>query len=303
MEAKWRCIIEWITPEDAHIWYIRDVIYQGETRFQRVDIVETRFGKHIFLDGKTQSTQSDEYIYHEALVHPVMFSHPNPQNVLIIGGGEGATLREVLKHRKVVQAIMVDIDRELVDLCQKFLKEWHQGSFQDPRAELIFTDGRNFVEKCDAETFDVVILDLTDPTREGPAYKLYTKEFYELIYNVLKPDGIMVTQATSTYYNIEVFSSIFNTISAVFPVTRAYKAFIPSFLSDWGFVIGSKKYDPLKVNQEALKYSIQNDLKAPLRYYDSNLHFSLFAISKNVKEQMSKVGRISTDREPVYIAI
>ncbi len=142
------------------ICYLCDrVIYHGVSKYQTIDIVETRLhGKMLFLDGVAQSAERDEFIYHELLVHPAMFAHPNPEKVLVIGGAEGATLREVLKHQTVKRAVLVDIDGELVEICKQYLPGWHQGSFDDPRVEVVIGDGRDYVVKCN-EKFDVIIID------------------------------------------------------------------------------------------------------------------------------------------------
>jgi len=303
LEGKWRWIIEWLTPEDAHLWHIKKIIFQGETEFQKVDIIETRFGKHLLLDGKTQSTEKDEYIYHEALVHPIMFTHPDPRKILILGGGEGATLREVLKHKTVTHITMVDIDKKLIELCQQYLYEWHRGSFQDPKVKLKFTDGRRFLEEEEDSQYDVIILDLTDPTRDSPSARLYTKEFYTLVFKTLKDDGMMVTQATSVRYTTDVFATLYKTIKTVFPIARAYGVFVPAFLSDWGFVIGSKKYDPLQIDRNVLKKRIEARLNGELKYYDEDLHYALFIFGKDIKEVLKKTHRVSTDNDPVYMPI
>jgi spermidine synthase len=134
------------TPYEFHSFAARSFLFTGRTAFQEVAILDTQeYGKMLVIDGRTQSAEEDEYIYHEALVHPAMLTHPEPRQVLIIGGGEGASLREVLRYRSVERVVMVDIDRELVELCQKWLPEWHQGAFQDPRVELVFADGKDYI--------------------------------------------------------------------------------------------------------------------------------------------------------------
>ena len=146
------------------------------------------------MDGKTQSTERDEHIYHESLVHPAMLSHPNPRTVFIGGGGEGGTLREALSHRSVERAVMIDLDREVVELCRTYLPRHHQGSFDDPRVELLHQDAREYLANS-RETFDVMVMDLVDPLEGGTAYLLYTTEYYDIIKARLGPQGVMVTQS------------------------------------------------------------------------------------------------------------
>ena len=155
------------------------VYYQGKTEHQSVFLFYNKiFGKVLFLDGKLQSAQIDEFIYHEALVHPALISHSASRKVLIIGGGEGATLREALRHSSVKKAVMVDVDKKLVELCQEYLPEWSAGAFSDSRAELIFKDARCYLEKTN-QKFDVIVSDLTEPVEGGPSIYLFTREFFK----------------------------------------------------------------------------------------------------------------------------
>ena len=156
-----------------------EVLYSGQTKYQSVRIVRSNnFGLCLVLDGKIQSSEADEFIYHEALVHPAMLTHPGPTSVFIAGGGEGATLREVLAHNTVKRAVMVDIDEEVIALSRHYLPDHSRGAFDDPRTELYHTDARKYQEKTE-DRYDVIIIDLPDPIEEGPAYLLYTREFYQ----------------------------------------------------------------------------------------------------------------------------
>ena len=165
------------------------MLYQGRTRWQNVLIADTyNYDRVLMLDGAIQSAESDESLYHELLVQPAMLAHDEPRDVLIIGGGEGATLREVLSHASVRRAVMVDLDRELVELCREHLFQWHQGAFDDPRSELLTEDGRAYLER-DPSLYDVVIIDVVDMLDNGPAQALYTRQFYELLHSRLRPGG------------------------------------------------------------------------------------------------------------------
>src|SRR5262249_38062010 len=142
---------------------------------------------------KVQSSFDDEALYHEMLVQPAMLLHPNPRSVLIVGGGEGATLREVLAHNQVRSVTMVDIDQQAVDLCRQFLPSWSRGAYEDPRARVVYDDGRKFIEETD-ELYDVVIIDVVDMLAEGPAFRLYTREFYRHLRKRMRPDAIVTIQ-------------------------------------------------------------------------------------------------------------
>src|SRR3972149_640904 len=166
---NFRWFIESLTPEEGHLHGIRRVLFSTHPPYQSLDILELgSYGKALVLDGKIQSSLLDEFIYHESLVHPAMLAHPAAKRVFIVGGGEGATLREVLRHPTVERVLMVDIDEEVVNRCKEFLPEWHKGSFDDPRAEVRFLDARRYLEETQ-ERFDVIIIDISEPVEEGPA--------------------------------------------------------------------------------------------------------------------------------------
>ncbi|MCP2521119.1 fused MFS/spermidine synthase, partial [SCandidatus Aminicenantes bacterium Aminicenantia_JdfR_composite] len=216
-EGIW--FIQKYTDNATFQYLVKEIYFSGKTKYQKVDIVQVfLFGKSLFLDDKIQSAEVDEFVYHEALVHPAMIAHPNPEKILIIGGGEGATLREVLKHTTVKKAIMVDIDEELVKLCAKHMPEWSNGAFEDSRTEVIFDDARKFIENTD-QKFDVIISDLTEPLEQGPSIYLFTREFYKKIYNILNENGVLVVQSGSAdpYYNC-FFASVYKTLEEIFPL-------------------------------------------------------------------------------------
>ncbi len=186
--------IEDSDPFDQYVYRLRRVLYQGRTRWQNVLIADTyNYDRVLMLDGAIQSAESDESLYHELLVQPAMLAHDEPRDVLIIGGGEGATLREVLSHASVRRAVMVDLDRELVELCREHLFQWHQGAFDDPRCELLAEDGRAYLER-DPSLYDVVIIDVVDMLDNGPAQALYTRQFYELLHSRLRPGRVVAVQ-------------------------------------------------------------------------------------------------------------
>ena len=165
------------TDDFSRHFKVDKIYYQGKTDYQLVQIFHSSvFGKILFLDRKIQSAQIDEFIFHEALVHPILFSHPRPQNILVIGGGEGATIKEVLRHKMVKKVVMVDIDKKLVELCEEYIPEWSAGSFSDKRVQLKFDDARKFIIRT-KQKFDVVISDLTEPVQKRSSVYLFTKVF------------------------------------------------------------------------------------------------------------------------------
>ena len=268
------CVIQPISKDTYLIMRIRNILTSIRSKYQNIEIIElVEYGKALVLDNLVQSTEVDEYIYHECLVHPVMITHPNPKKILIIGGGEGATLREVLKHNTVEKAIMVDIDDQVVEFCKKHLEIMHKGSFFDKRAEIVIMDGKEYIEKTN-EIFDVIILDLTDPYASEIAAELYTEKFYRKVFEKLTNDGIMVTQAGSSFYYEEVYDRVLNSVKKVFPIICEYNVWIPSFGYACNFIIGSKVYDPYKLTID----EIENRLKSrgvETKFYSGKTHIAL----------------------------
>ena len=294
---------EALTETAFFSYKIKKLIYVGETRYQKVEVVDTYdYGKCLILDGKLQSSAKDEWVYHEALVHPLMVTHPNPRNILVIGGGEGAVLREVLKYDSVVSVVMVDLDREVIEISKKYLGEFCKNSFSNGKVKLVFSDGRKFLEKQPKESFDGIIVDATDPLEGGPSTLLYTKEFYSLVRSRLRKDGLMVTQATSIYHSPQCFSRIYKTVEAVFPVARAFKADVPAYSSAWGFVLGSKKYDPLKLNPKDVDRMLKERKIRNLKFYDGLTHQTMFILPKNLRKMLQKEKEIVKDSKPVFMA-
>ena len=297
---KNRWFSDYISPDLTMLHSIKEMIYSGRSKFQSVDIINTgSFGICLVLDGKIQSSEADEFVYHEALVHPAMLTHPRPESIFIAGGGEGATLREVLAHKTVKRAVMVDIDEEVVSLCRRFLPSWHQNAFDDPRAELHFVDARKYLEQS-SDKFDVIIIDLVDPLEQGPARLLYTREFYQIVKQKLGRDGIMSVQAEpAEWRNLDNFTAIANTLRNVFPIARPYQVHVPSFLGLWGFVSASQSLDPAELTAEEIDTRISIRISKKLKSYDGLTHRAMFTIPKHIRQQLAASKRIITDKEPI----
>ncbi|MCD6323696.1 MAG: polyamine aminopropyltransferase [Desulfurococcales archaeon] len=269
-------VIEGVTKDSALIVRVKKMLITEATKYQEVQIVETYdFGRALVLDGYIQSTEDDEFMYHETLVHPAMVAHPNPRKVLIVGGGEGATLREVLKHRTVEKAVMVDIDGELIELAKKHLDFMHQGAFSDPRARVVIGDGYEFVMNSEPGQFDVVILDLTDPYGPEISKKLYSKEFYAGVKKLLREGGIMVTQAGNSYFYPNTYDYVLQNIQANFSVVREYWYWIPSFSYACNFITGSDSVDPASLSEGEVDRII-NERGLKNKLYSGAHHVSLF---------------------------
>lgn len=297
LNSRW--FLEQTTDYEGSFHSLEEIIYSANTLYQRIEIIRTgSYGKSLVIDGKIQSSEIDEFIYHEALVHPAMLVSDSPNKILIAGGGEGAVAREVLKHPSVSDVIIVDLDELVVELSKKYLSEWHRGAFYDSRVKLFYEDARKFIERHTNE-FDIVIIDLPEPTEGGPAFLLYTKEFYESVYNCLKEDGVMATQATSaSVNNLKVFVAITNTIKMVFPYVNPYVVSIPSFFAPWGFVLSSKKKDISILSQQYIEDKLSK-LIGELRFYDYETHNGMFALPKYLRSALEREDLIIKDSSPI----
>ena len=282
---------------------VKDILHKGVSRFQDVELLETLpFGKVLLLDGKLQSAEKDEYVYHECLVHVAMLTHPNPKTVFVMGGGEGATVREVLKHKTVERCVMVDIDDVVVDFCKKHLTD-NQAAFNDPRLELIIDDAKTQLEKFDG-TCDVIIGDLADPVAGGPCYQLYTQKFYEeVVKRKLNPGGVFVTQSgpAGVLSHDQVFSPIHNTISKVFAKCVPFSQHVPSFADTWGWNMGLMDANTKVPSADELDAAIAERIDGALRFMDGEAYTSITSLCKSIRETLRNETYVYSLENPRFI--
>jgi spermidine synthase len=287
------------TPGDGYRYAVSRVLAWKRTEFQELAIVETRsFGKALLLDGNWQSCVADEFMYHEPLVHPAMVLHGSPRSVAVLGGGEGATLREVLRWTDVERVTMVDLDADVVDECKRHLPEMHQGAFDDPRVELVIGDAREWLS-ASVHDYDVIISDLSEPLEHGPAYELFTKEYFELVRGTLAPGGFLSLQAgCAAPHDIDLFARVANTVSAVFANARPYTSQIPSFATPWGFVLASSEaLDPIP-QPDAIDEVLAQRTLGGLRMLDGQALWGLFLVSVYVRQAVESEDRVYTVSDP-----
>lgn len=292
-----------INPNFVQQYRVRDTLYSGKTRFQSMEIIDTYdFGRCLVLDGKLQSSERDEFIYHEALVHPSLITHPHPATVFIAGGGEGATLREVLAHRSVEKVVMVDIDEEAVDVCRRFLPSLHQGCFEDSRVELLYLDARKYLSDS-KQKYDAIVIDITDPVEGGPSWLLYTREFYTIVAEKLASGGVLSVQSgPCNLHDMAVFAAINNTLREVFPKVFSYTAFVPSFGGAWGFVLATRDLDPLAFSPKDVDSRVSARVSHGLRFYDGTTHQGMFGLPVYLREGIRQQKLIITDKSPVFLS-
>ena len=300
MSGNW--FIESVYTDLNVMLKVREVFYSGSTAYQKVEVIDSElFGRSLVLDGKTQSTERDEHIYHETLVHPAMLCHPDPKQVFIGGGGEGGTLREVLCHNSVEMATMVDLDPEVVALCRQYLPNHHLGSFDAPRTNLIHEDARAYVQNS-PDLYDVIILDLVDPLEGGTAALLYTQEFYALAKARLNSGGVLVTQSgpAGLLSFKECFTTIFNTLGTLFDHIKAVQVHVPAFQTLWGFTIVSDTAFP-EVSEDDAEFELARRLSKKLKYLDGVSYSNMHSLLKFQRDGLRTEKRINKDSDPVFM--
>ena len=291
-------IAETHTDALTTVFKLKKLIAEGQTKYQTYQIADVEtFGKTLFLDTKTQSSIIDEHIYHECLTQPALVLHPHPKKVAVCGGGEGATLRDALKHNTVEKAFMIDIDEELVTAAKEHLPEWHQGSFFDKRTTLLFQDARKWIEDQKGANIDVILHDLQDPLEGGPAIYLFTQEFYKAAFDAMSPDGTFCLQAGSAgFSHPECFAASFKTLKSVFPVVRAVTCPVAPYMGQWGFIVASKKYDPMELKEEeiAKRFAARG---VTTRYYTPRYHQAAYTLPEHLVRAIGEANVI-TDAKP-----
>jgi len=259
-------------------------IFTAQSSFQRIDIFESQeFGRILVLDGFVMLTEKDEFIYHEMITHVPMAVHPAPQNILVIGAGDGGVIRELAKYDCVKSIDLVEIDEMVIEVSKKYLPKT-ACCLDDPRLSIYFQDGLKFIRNCE-DKYDVIIVDSTDPF--GPGEGLFTKEFYGNCSKALKADGIMVNQHESAFYenDANAMKRAHNRIVKSFPISRVYQAHIPTYPSGhWLFGFASKKYHPVRDlrAQDWKRLNINTD------YYNTNLHRGAFYLPNYVERVLKE---------------
>lgn len=277
---------------------ISAILHARQSPYQLIEVVETEdYGRVLFLDRRFQTSEREEFFYHESLVHPALMSHENPRSVLIIGGGDGGALEEVLKYPGVTEVTMVELDGEVVEVSKLYLKSVCGNAFDDPRVRLIIGDGRKFLED-NRDLYDVIILDLTDPME--PSKYVYTKEFYEICRNRLTPGGILSLHNDSPFFYPEAFNVITKTVGSVFLHCLQFITFIPGYLFDFAFAICSSTPLPAPTSKE-LKKRFEERKIGELLWYSPERHPYLFILPGYARKILQTPCAVSTDRSPYTI--
>ncbi len=278
---------EYITPWDIYIHGISRILDHKITPYQEMYIVETgAYGKALILNGTWRSCSADEFIYNEALVHPAMVSYQSPKNVLILGGSEGAILREVLRWKTVEKVQMIDIDGEVVEACRQHLFEMHQNAFDDPRVELTIADKLDILETT-SQQWDIIISDLTEPLDQGFSLLLFTHDHFNKLKKVLSPGGLMVVQAGSIApAKLELHTRIIQTLQKVFPQVHSISNYIPTKGSPWGFALCSESPIETKPNPTTVDKLLDEKTTGGLRFLDGKTLLGIFQTPTYVRRSI-----------------
>jgi len=266
---------------------VKKTLASKKSPYQKIKILDTyEFGRVLVLDGIVQTTEADEFIYHEMLSHLPMLSHPHPERVLIIGGGDGGILREVLKH-PVKEVFLVEIDKEVIEFSKTYLPAICRNSFDDRRTNIIIDDGANFVKEWKGK-FDVVIIDSSDPI--GPAEVLFSSKFYRDVCNALSNgDGIFAQQTGSSFLQREEFPYVYKRLKKIFPFVTVFLSAVPTYVGGFfSFVFASKGIDPLRVCLSEIEKRYEK-FKLRTRYYNPEIHHASFVLPTYIKERVEAI--------------
>lgn len=294
-------IEESFTPDDVWRHRVTRVLAKYQTPFQEMLIVESgAYGKALVLDGRWQTCTGDEFLYHEPLVHLPCLVHANPRRVLIAGGADGGAAREALKWKSVNEILLVDIDGEAVEACRKWLPEVHQGSLDDPRVRIEIGDAFEVIQNT--QGWDVIIADLTDPIESGPAYKLFTQEFFRSCRKALSSQGVFINQAgAASPPLLEPLARVAKTIDTVFSQTIVVSAHVPTYGSPWGLVLASDQPIDVLPDPDQIDERLRTSTTGRLRLIDGRTVLGLLQSPKYIRERVANEPVVYTLANPPQI--
>eukprot|EP00617_Octactis_speculum_P016899 CAMPEP_0185754106 /NCGR_PEP_ID=MMETSP1174-20130828/12760_1 /TAXON_ID=35687 /ORGANISM="Dictyocha speculum, Strain CCMP1381" /LENGTH=313 /DNA_ID=CAMNT_0028432183 /DNA_START=42 /DNA_END=983 /DNA_ORIENTATION=+ len=269
------------------------ILFQERSKYQDILVFESsNYGRVLVLDGVIQLTERDEFAYQEMIVHIPMFAHQNPKHILIVGGGDGGVLREVVRHSCVERIDMCEIDEMVIDCAKKFFTTSTATGYEDPRLNLVYSDAAEFLRAEDHAMYDVIIVDSSDPV--GPAESLFKPDFYESMNAALKPGGIICTQGECIWLHLDLIRSVLTSCCDMFPTVEYAYTTIPTYPSGQiGFVLCSSdaRFNAVRLPQRAPS----PELQALLRYYNPNIHSAAFELPQfaalAVEDARQKAGR------------
>jgi spermidine synthase len=275
-------VFDWLNAHSGYGFTAKARLETLQSPFQRVEVFDThQFGRLFRLDGRLMTSEGEEFFYHECMTHPAALAHPNPQSVLIIGGGDGGSSEEMLKHPGVRRVVMAELDAAVIDVARRHLGAIHRGAFDDPRLEIRIGDGFEYV-KGTAEKFDLIVLDLTDP--DTPAFHLYSEQFFRMCQRVLNPGGMMSLHLGSPVFQPDTVRKNATNLRRVFRHVHPMSLYIPLYGSLWCLAVVSDAANPRALAAEAVVARMRERRIGALRYYNPEVHAALFALPNFVRE-------------------
>ncbi|MEO8186860.1 MAG: polyamine aminopropyltransferase [Burkholderiaceae bacterium] len=275
-------IFDWLNAHSGYGTTATKTLAQIQSPYQKVEVYETQqFGKLFRLDGRMMTSEADEFFYHECMTHPAALVHPNPESILVIGGGDGGSSEELLKHPSVKRIVMAELDPVVIDVSKKWLRAIHKGVFDDPRLEVTVGDGFEFV-KSTAERFDMIVLDLTDP--DTPASHLYSEQFFKMCQRILRQGGMLTLHLGSPVYQAETVRKNATNLRKVFRHVAPMSLFVPLYGSLWCLAVASDTIDPRAITTDVIAQRVSERRVGDLRYYHPALHSALFALPVFVQD-------------------
>jgi spermidine synthase len=275
-------IFDWLNANAGYGFTARERLAAIQSPYQRVEVYDTQqFGRLFRLDGRLMTSEGEEFFYHECMTHPALLAHPNPQSVLVIGGGDGGSSEEILKHPSVKKIVLAELDPVVLEVSRQYLSNIHKGALDDPRLEVRLGDGMETVRNC-AEKFDLIVLDLTDP--DTPAFHLYSEDFFALCRERLAPGGIMTMHLGTPVYAPNTVRKNAAALRRVFKQVHAMSLFIPLYGSLWCLGVASDSVNPRLLATEAIAQRMRERKLGSLRVYNAEFHQALFALPTFVRE-------------------
>jgi len=270
--ARFSEIREYHSSSCGLFFRVKNILYSHQSPYQKIEVIENEyFGKVLLLDGLVQTTERDEFYYHEMLVHPAFITHPSPKDILVIGGGDGGVLKEILCY-PIKRLQLVEIDSQVVKVSKKFFP-WLSLGLEDERVELVIADGHEFIQKTHGK-FDVVLVDSSDPV--GPSLRLHEEAFYKDLKNCLNPEGVVTTQSGSSFYHLEEIKKKRVSLNNVFKIVSFYAGPVPSYPGGtWCYVYLSDEISPLKLKREP---------PSGLKYFNQEIHNKAFSLPNFLKD-------------------
>jgi len=279
--GKDELVFDWLNAHAGYGFTANRQLQALDSPYQRIEVYDTpQFGKLFRLDGRLMTSEKEEFFYHECMTHPALLSHPDPQSVLVIGGGDGGSSEEIFKHPSVRRIVMAELDEAVIDVARTHLGEIHRGALDDPRLEIRIGDGFDYVKNA-TEKFDLIVLDLTDP--DTPAFHLYSEEFFRMCRERLNPGGMLTLHLGTPVYAPETVRKNAASLRRVFRQVHPLTLFIPLYGSLWCLGIASDSANPRLMTTEAIAARLRERRIGGLKYYNADVHGGLFALPNFVK--------------------